>query len=98
MKFEYKPEPVLQELIEDLENKINITKSVLKDCEYASPSIIDGILKDITLLEMVRDRVIAQQELINMKAQYMLTNVPCLNQTPQEKLGEARERLYIYVY
>ena len=36
MNIDLKPTPVLQELIQDLENKLNATKAVLADCgEYA---------------------------------------------------------------
>ena len=70
-----KPTPVLQELIQDLENKLNATKAVLNDCgEYADPQFVDGIVKDVALLEAVLGRVIAQQELIDIK-----TQIICLN-------------------
>ena len=93
MKIDLKPTPVLQELIQDLENKLNATKAVLNDCgEYADPQFVDGIVKDVALLEAVLGRVIAQQELIDIRTQSI-----CLNQTLQEKLGEARESMYIHV-
>ena len=93
MKIDLKPTPVLQELIQDLENKLNATKAVLNDCgEYADPQFVDGIVKDVALLEAVLGRVIAQQELIDIRMQSV-----CLNQTLQEKLGEARESMYIHV-
>ena len=70
-----KPTPVLQELIQDLENKLNATKAVLNDCgEYADPQLVDGIVKDIALLEAVLGRVIAQQELIDLRAQQIFLN------------------------
>ena len=93
MNIDLKPTPVLQELIQDLENKLNATKAVLNDCgEYADPQFVDGIVKDVALLEAVLGRVIAQQELIDIRMQSV-----CLNQTLQEKLGEARESMYIHV-
>ena len=75
MKIDLKPTPVLQELIQDLENKLNATKAVLNDCgEYADPQFVDGIAKDIALLEAVLGRVIAQQELIDIKTQSICLN------------------------
>ena len=68
-----KPTPVLQELIQDLENKLNATKAVLNDCgEYADPQFVDGIVKDVALLEAVLGRVIAQQELIDLRAEQVI--------------------------
>ena len=70
-----KPTPVLQELIQDLEGKLNATKAVLNDCgEYADPQLVDGIVKDIALLEAVLGRVIAQQELIDIRMQSICLN------------------------
>ena len=67
MNIDLKPTPVLQELIQDLENKLNATKAVLADCgEYAAPQFVDGIVKDVALLEAVLGRVIAQQDLIDI--------------------------------
>ena len=75
MKLDLTPAPVLGELIEDLENKLNSHKTVLTDCsEYASAEFVDGLVKDIELLEEVLGRVVAQQELIDLK-----TNSICLN-------------------
>ena len=68
-----KPRPVLQELIEDLTNKMLATKSVLADCgEYASPTLVNGLKADIKLLDQVIERVYAQQELIDMRAEQMI--------------------------
>ena len=68
-----KPTPVLQELIQDLEGKLNATKAVLADCgEYADPQFVDGIERDVALLEAVLGRVIAQQELIDMRAEQVI--------------------------
>ena len=75
MKIDLKPTPVLQELIQDLENKLNATKAVLNDCgEYAGPQFVDGIVKDVALLEAVLGRVIAQQELIDIRMQSVCLN------------------------
>ena len=75
MKIDLKPTPVLQELIQDLEGKLNATKAVLADCgEYADPQFLDGIVRDVILLEAVLGRVVAQQELINIKSQSICLN------------------------
>jgi hypothetical protein len=75
MNIDLKPTPVLQELIQDLESKLNSTKAVLVDFgPYANPSIIDGVVKDIALLEAVLGRVIAQQELIDIRTQSICLN------------------------
>lgn len=68
-----KPRPVLQELIEDLTNKMLATKSVLADCgEYASPTLVNGLKADIKLLDQVIERVYAQQELIDARAEQII--------------------------
>ena len=68
-----KPRPVLQELIEDLTNKMLATKSVLADCgEYASPTLVNGLKADIKLLDQVIERVYAQQDLIDMRAEQII--------------------------
>ena len=75
MKIDLKPTPILQELIEDLESKLDLTKDVLKGCgTYADEQFVDGIVKDVALLEAVLGRVIAQQELINLKTQSICLN------------------------
>ena len=80
VKIDLKPLPVLQELIEDLTNKMLNLKQVLAGCgPYANRELEEGLKNDIKLLDEVIERCYAQQELINMKTQYMLTNVPCLN-------------------
>ena len=68
-----KPRPVLQELIEDLTNKMLATKSVLADCgEYASPTLVNGLKADIKLLDQVIERVYAQQDLIDARAEQII--------------------------
>ena len=68
-----KPRPVLQELIEDLTNKMLATKSVLADCgEYASPTLVNGLKADIKLLDQVSERVYAQQDLIDARAEQII--------------------------
>ena len=73
MKIDLKPTPILQELIEDLESKLDLTKDVLKGCgTYADEQFVEGLERDIKLLERVLGRVIAQQELIDMRAEQII--------------------------
>tara|TARA_B100000497_G_scaffold98661_1_gene111337 strand:- start:42 stop:284 length:243 start_codon:yes stop_codon:yes gene_type:complete len=68
-----KPRPVLQELIEDLTNKMLAQKKVLADCgEYASSTLVRGLQADIQLLNDVIERCYAQQELINMRNEQLI--------------------------
>ena len=54
VKIDLKPRPVLQELIEDLTNKMLAQKSVLADCgEYPDTTLVQGLKADITLLTQV---------------------------------------------
>ena len=67
------PRPVLQELIEDLTNKMLAQKQVLADCgEYVDPALIQGLKADIRLLDQVIERCYAQQELINMRDEQII--------------------------
>ena len=71
--IDLKPQPVLQELIEDLTNKILHYKKCLTEVsEYANPSLIDGFVKDIELLDEVIERCYAQQELINLRSEQII--------------------------
>jgi len=73
VKIDLQPRPVLQELIEDLTNKMLAQKQVLADCgEYASPTLIRGLQADIKLLDQVIERCYAQQELINMRDEQII--------------------------
>lgn len=70
-----KPRPVLQELIEDLTNKMLALKRVLhmeQDNEYVDYIFIDGLKADIKLLNEVIERCYAQQELINMRDEQII--------------------------
>ena len=70
-----KPRPVLQELIEDLTNKMLAQKRVLhleQNNEHADYLFIDGLKSDIKLLDQVIERVYAQQELIDMRAEQII--------------------------
>ena len=68
-----KQRPVLQELIEDLTNKMLSQKQLLADCgEYVSPTLIQGVKADIQLLDEVIERCYAQQELIDMRAEQII--------------------------
>ena len=67
------PRPVLQELIEDLTNKMLAQKQVLADCgEYTDPALVQGLKADIRLLDQVIERCYAQQELINMRDEQII--------------------------
>ena len=71
--IDLKPRPVLQELIEDLTNKMLAQKQALADCgEYADPTLIQGLKADIRLLDQVIERCYAQQELINMRDEQII--------------------------
>ena len=71
--IDLKPQPVLEELIKDLTNKMLHYKRCLADCgEYASPTLIDGFVKDIELLDEVIERCYAQQELIDTRAEQII--------------------------
>ena len=71
--IDLKPRPVLQELIEDLTNKMLAQKQVLADCgEYADPALVQGLKADIRLLDQVIERCYAQQELINMRDEQII--------------------------
>ena len=71
--IDLKPRPVLQELIEDLTNKMLAQKRVLADCgEYADPIMVQGLKADIRLLDQVIERCYAQQELIDMRAEQII--------------------------
>jgi len=74
VKIDLQPRPVLQELIEDLTNKMLAQKKVLADCEYmgAPDNLIDGLKSDIRLLDQVIERVYAQQELIDARAEQII--------------------------
>ena len=68
-----KPRPVLQELIQDLTNKMLAQKAVLADCwEYADPILVQGLKADIRLLDQVIERCYAQQELINLRDEQII--------------------------
>ena len=72
--IDLKPRPVLQELIEDLTNKMLAQKKVLDDLEYmgAPDNLIDGLKSDIRLLDQVIERVYAQQELIDERNEQII--------------------------
>ena len=74
VEIDLKPRPVLQELIEDLTNKMLAQKQVLADCEYmgAPDTLIDGLKSDIRLLDQVIERCYAQQELIDERNEQII--------------------------
>jgi hypothetical protein len=68
-----KQRPVLQELIEDLTNKMLTQKRVLAGCgEYASSTLTRGLQADIQLLDEVIERCYMQQELIDARAEQII--------------------------
>ena len=61
-----------QELIQDLENKLRKIKTVLVEtAEYATTEYVDRLKFEINLLESVLGRVVAQQELSELKSKYL---------------------------
>ena len=72
--IDLKPRPVLQELIEDLTNKMLAQKRVLADLEHMNGNhyLVQGIKSDIRLLDQVIERCYAQQELIDMRAEQII--------------------------
>ena len=74
VEIDLKPRPVLQELIEDLTNKMLAQKAVLADLEHmnAGSSLVRGLQADIKLLDQVIERCYAQQELIDLKNEQLI--------------------------
>tara|TARA_R100000541_G_scaffold56603_1_gene66126 strand:- start:811 stop:1056 length:246 start_codon:yes stop_codon:yes gene_type:complete len=74
--IDLQPRPVLQELIEDLTNKMLTQKQTLDSLDsYADPFLVQGLEADIRLLDQVIERCYAQQELINLRSSQLI----CLN-------------------
>ena len=73
--IDLKPRPVLQELIEDLTNKMLAQKLVLDDCyqymDEDSP-FIQELKSDIRLLDQVIERCYAQQDLIDTRDEQLI--------------------------
>ena len=75
VEIDLKPRPVLQELIEDLTNKMLALERVLhmeQDNEYVDYIFIDGLKADIKLLNEVIERCYAQQELIDLRNEQII--------------------------
>ena len=73
VKIDLKPQPVLEELISDLTNKMLTQKAALASCgEYADPYLVQGLEADIELLNDVIERCYAQQELINLRSEQII--------------------------
>ena len=72
--IDLQPRPVLQELIEDLTNKMLSQKRVLADLKHMNggSSLVRGLQADIKLLDQVIERCYAQQELIDMRAEQLI--------------------------
>ena len=77
------PTPVLQELIEDLTNKMLSQKQYLEDYKYIKGSndvdmlgkclnVIIGLKAEIKILDDVIERCYMQQELIDMRAEQII--------------------------
>ena len=75
IRINLEPTPELQELIEDLETKVKVTKDVLASCgTYANESLAKDLERDVKFLEEVLERVIAQQKLIDLRSQRICLN------------------------
>ena len=73
--IDLKPIPVLQELIEDLTNKMLALERVLhmeQDNDYVDYVFVDGLKADIKLLNEIIERCYAQQELIDMRNEQII--------------------------
>ena len=69
--IDLKPIPVLEELIEDLTNKMLNYKQILAGCDSGTDLEI-GLKSDIRLLNAVIERCYAQQELINLRSEQII--------------------------
>ena len=75
IRINLEPTPELQELIEDLEIKVKVTKAVLASCgTYANESLAKDLERDVKFLEAVLERVVAQQKLIDLRSQRICLN------------------------
>ena len=76
MTIEYKTIPVLQELIDDLDNQIcKLTVELaMMEGENGPRYLVYAIEKQIDILESVLERVEAQQELIDRKTNSISLN------------------------
>jgi len=71
--IDIQPRPVLQELIEDLTNKMLAQKQLLVDCgEDVSPQLVKMVKQDVKLLDQVIERCYMQQELIDMRNEQII--------------------------
>ena len=71
--IDLKQRPVLQELIEDLTNKMLAQKQLLVDCgEDVSPQLVKMVKQDVKLLDEVIERCYMQQELIDTRAEQII--------------------------
>jgi len=71
--IDLKQRPVLQELIEDLTNKMLAQKQLLVDCgEDVSPQLVKMVKQDVKLLDEVIERCYAQQELIDLRNEQII--------------------------
>ena len=69
--IDLKQRPVLQELIEDLTNKMLSYKQIIAGCNSGS-DLEKGLKSDVRLLNDVIERCYAQQELIDARAEQII--------------------------
>jgi hypothetical protein len=66
--------PVLQELIQDLKNKIKMTETIIKTMGLNNTEVTSFLEREVEILEELLDRVEAQQQLINLKSHLVWLN------------------------
>jgi len=66
--------PVLQELIQDLRNKIKMTETIIKTMGLNNTEVTSFLEREVEILEELLDRVEAQQQLINLKSHLVWLN------------------------
>ena len=75
VEIDLKPQPVLEELIEDLTNKMLSFKELLhmeQDHQYCDPTLCKEIEDKIKFLDAVIERCYAQQELVYLKNEQII--------------------------
>ena len=75
VEIDLKPQPVLQELIKDLTNKMLNFKKVLQmehKLDYTDFDICEELEDKIKFLDQIIERVYAQQELINLRSEQII--------------------------
>ena len=75
VEIDLKPQPVLEELIKDLTNKMLNFKKVLQmehKLDYTDFDVCNDLEDKIEFLDQVIERVYAQQELINLRSEQII--------------------------